>query len=264
MITALILTFNEEIIIQKCIDALDFVDRIIVLDSGSTDKTIEILESNNIKIYKRKFDNYAAQRNYGLSLINDGWVLMIDSDEIVTRELKNEIINSISSKSNVCLFRVRRKDMFNGKWLRFSSGYPTWFPRLFKAGEVKVLREVNEEYYTKGRVDNLTQHLIHYPFNKGLDWWFSKHNIYSKMEAEKIKEEVNQPLVFSSLFNRDPVVRRGFYKRLSYRIPFRPTVVFLIFFVLKGGFLDGTQGYDFCRMRKVYESMIDVKLKSLG
>ena len=264
MITALILTFNEENIIQDCLDRLDFVDQIVVLDSFSTDNTLNILASNDVKIFKRKFDNYAAQRNYGLSLINSGWVLMVDSDEIVTIELKYEILESVKSKSDISLFRVRRKDMLNGKWLRYSSGYPTWFPRLFKAGEVSVLREINEEYFTEGKIDNLSHHLLHYPFNKGLDWWFSKHNNYSRMEAKKIREEINEPLQFLMLLDQDPVVRRVFYKRFSYRIPFRPTFVFLIFYVMKGGFLDGIQGYNFCRMRKIYESMIDIKLKSLS
>lgn len=263
MISALILTYNEENILPRCLKALDFVDEIIVFDSFSTDKTVSIARNLGAKIIQRKFDNYAAQRNAGLNQINSKskWVLMVDADEIVNNELKKEIIEVVNTDTETSMFRVRRKDMFQGKWLKYSSGYPTWFPRLFKYGEVTVEREINEEYYTKGRVSNLNNHLLHYPFNKGVNWWFEKHNLYSKLESEKMRIEINEPFQFSMILSSDPVIRRKFLKRLSYKFPFRPQVVFIIFFIFKKGFLDGSTGYTFCRMRKVYETMIDIKFK---
>ena len=263
MISAVVLTYNEEIILPKCLKALDFADETIVYDSYSSDNTQQIAKKFNAKFIQRKFDNYASQRNAALKEVNNKsrWILMVDADEIVSESLKIEIKNIIKSNSAVNMFRVRRKDMFQGKWLKHSTGYPTWFPRLFKNGKVIVEREINEEYKSLGPVSNLSNHLIHYPFNKGVYWWFHKHNIYSEMEAKKMKEEINQPLEFFSLFTSDSLLRRKFFKRLSYKLPFRPQIIFLIFFIFRKGFLDGYYGYTFCRMRKIYETMIDIKFK---
>ena len=181
MITALILTLNEENILAKCLNSLDFVDEILVFDSFSTDKTVNIAKSFKARVVQRTFDNYSNQRNAALSYVNPDsrWVLMIDADEIVEEDLKNEIIYVTNLENNISLYSVRRKDMFREKWLKYSSGYPTWFPRLFKNNTVTVHREINEEYITTGDQSRLKNHLIHFPFNKGLNWWFQKHNKYS-------------------------------------------------------------------------------------
>lgn len=266
LIAALILTYNEEINIKKCINSVSFCDAIIVLDSYSSDKTKKLALNSGAEVFERKFDNYATQRNFALGLVEKKykWVLMVDADEIVTQSLKDDIINAIDADSEISMFRVRRKDIFQGKWIKYSSGYPTWFPRLFKNGKVVVKREINEEYFCKGKVANLKGHLIHHPFSKGISWWISKHNKYSEMEAKLMITEINEKLNFSNLFSSSPVVRRKAQKRLSYRMPFRPLLVFFAFYILKGGIFDGLAGYRFCSLRKLYETMIDQKFKELN
>ncbi len=265
MISAVILTYNEENILAKCLEALHFVEEIIVFDSFSTDRTLEIAKTYNATIIQRKFDNYASQRNAALETVSDkyDWVLMVDADEIVTSNLKSEILKIVSMDSESTMYRVRRKDMFQDKWIKQSSGYPTWFPRLFKNGCVTVAREINEEYITTGSEGLLQEHLIHYPFNKGLAWWFDKHNRYSEMEAHKMMQEIKESVSLKHLFSKDPTIRRKTQKRLSYRMPFRPTVVFLAFYILRGGFLNGKAGYTFCRLRQTYELMIQIKYNEL-
>lgn len=265
MITAVILTYNEEAILGSCLEALRFVDDILVFDSFSTDRTLEIAKQFKTRVIQRPFDDYASQRNAALKAVAKqyDWVLMVDADEIVTPELKIEILEKTKIENDITMYRVRRKDMYQNKWIKHSSGYPTWFPRLFKNGLVKVEREINEEYNTTGATGNLQAHLVHYPFNKGLEWWFRKHNRYSTMEAKKIAVEIKEQISYSDLFAKDPVVRRKVQKRISYRIPFRPLFIFLAFYVLKGGFLDGIAGYNFCKLRKMYEWMIEMKLQEL-
>ncbi|WP_405380799.1 glycosyltransferase family 2 protein [Maribacter sp. LLG6340-A2] len=265
MISALILTYNEENILEKNLKNLDFVDHILIFDSYSTDQTIEISKAFNATVIQRKFDNYASQRNAALDSIPKEyeWILMIDADEIVTPELRDEIIAKTSIPNSNTMYRVRRKDMFRDKWIKQSSGYPTWFPRLFKNGCVKVEREINEEYVTTGKEALLDNHLIHYPFNKGMHWWFAKHNKYSQMEAIKMLEEMKEPFDYKLLFSKDPIKKRKAQKRLSYKIPFRPQFVFFAFFILKRGFLNGSAGYEFCKLRKTYEYMIQVKVDEL-
>ncbi|MEM5563997.1 glycosyltransferase family 2 protein [Psychroserpens sp. AS72] len=265
MISAVILTYNEENILAKCLEALSFVDAIIVFDSYSSDQTLEIAKSFNATIIQRKFDNYASQRNAALATVSEfcDWILMVDADEIVTSDLQAEILNAVAIGNENTMYRVRRKDMFQDKWIKQSSGYPTWFPRLFKNGCVTVAREINEEYITTGSEGLLQEHLIHYPFNKGLTWWFDKHNRYSEMEAQKMIGEITEPLHIKNLFSKDPILKRKAQKRLSYRLPFRPTLVFIAFYILRGGFLNGRAGYTFCKLRKTYEWMIDTKFKEL-
>lgn len=265
MISALVLTYNEEKILERCLAALNFTDEIIVFDSFSNDNTLKIAKKFNAKIFQRKFDNYANQRNAALATVktDSKWILMVDADEIVTNELKEEVIQITRASDAASLYRVRRKDMFRGKWIKQSSGYPTWFPRLFKNGEVRVEREINEEYFTNGNEGNLNEHLLHYPFNKGIGWWFDKHNLYSQMEAVKLKRELKEPVEFRDLFSYNPVKRRRTQKRIIYRMPFRPWIVFLGLYVFRGGFLNGKAGYIFCKLRKTYEWMIELKLKEL-
>lgn len=262
MISVLILTFNEEANIGDCIASLPWRSDVLVLDSGSTDRTTEIAMSLGAKVTMRSFTNYADQRNFGLALpmIHD-WIVMLDADERLTPALAREIEQRVKfSGEDIAMFRVRRKDMFMGRWLRRSSGYPTWFPRVFRRGCVHVEREVNEVYTPNGVAIQLEGHILHYPFNKGLEWWFERHNKYSTMEARLLAaaKKSSSPKI-GRLFARDPELRRAALKRLAYRMPGRPFLIFVYLYLLRLGFLDGLPGYYFACMRLAYETMIDAK-----
>ena len=160
MLTAVILTLNEENIIGDCLKALDFVDRKVLVDSGSQDKTVEIAESLGAEVHYHEFEDYAKQRNFALQLVDSGWIVMVDADEIVPPQLALEIVDFVNSdKSEYGMALVRRKDFFHGVWLRHAGFYPTWLPRLFRAGKVKVVRSINEQYlscllYTSDAADD--------------------------------------------------------------------------------------------------------------
>lgn len=186
---------------------------------------------------------------------------MVDADEVVSEELANEI-KSLTA-NNVSLYRMRRKDYFFSGWLRRSSGYPTWFGRLLEIDAVTIEREINEEYVTQGGVDNLKGHLLHFPFSKGVEWWFSRHNRYSTMEAELVVSQKGTDFEWSKIFERDPVIRRKHQKAILYRFPFRPIIVFFYLYFYKMGFLDGIGGFKYSLMRMCYEFMIDLKIKEL-
>jgi glycosyltransferase involved in cell wall biosynthesis len=263
--SVLILTLNEEKNLADCLQSLDWSDDNVVFDSFSSDKTVELAKASRARVVQRRFDNYAAQRNAALEVdFKYPWVLMIDADERVTPELKEEIDAVLANHNeNITLYRIRRKDMFMGKWFRHSSGYPTWFGRLVRVGQVKAEREINEEYHTNGNVGYLKEHLIHYPFNKGISFWFERHNRYSSMEAEALIKEVKQKLNFRHLFSSEPTLRRKFLKQLAYRLPCRPFLVFCYVYFFRFGFLDGRTGFTYCRLRSIYEYMIDLKVKEL-
>ncbi len=265
-ISVLILTLNEERNLPDCLETLKWCDDVVVFDSGSSDRTKDIAESAGVRYCCRKFDGYAAQRNAALSEVEykHPWVLMVDADERCTPELVAEMQLAVAeTDDDVTLFRFRRKDYFMGRWLKRSSGYPTWFGRLMKLGKVRFEREINEDAVTDGRTDMLKGHLIHYPFSKGISFWFERHNRYSSMEAVALTEEVGQKLVFRDLFSRAPAKRRKALKQLAYRMPFRPVLVFFFLYIVRLGILDGRAGLTFCSFRAAYEYMIDLKILEL-
>lgn len=261
-ISVLILTLNEEKNLPRCLKSIGWCDDVVVLDSFSADRTVKVAENFGAKVVKRQFDNYAAQRNYGLNKIDflHPWVLMLDADEVCTDEFYEEITAKIKEADNeICLYRFRRKDIFMGRWLRRSAGYPSWFGRLIKIGHVSVQRDVNEEYHTEGEIGFLESHVHHFPFNKGFAAWFERHNRYSDLEAQFISQGKND-LVWSNLFSKDPSIRRKLIKALFYRLPGRPFIVFFLLYGLRGGFLDGRAGFTFCLLRSFYEFMISCKV----
>ena len=265
-ISVLILTLNEEINLPACLKTVSWCDDIVVFDSYSTDRTAEIAKRAGARIIQRRFDNYAAQRNAALNDIDykHDWILNLDADERVTPDLQAEIEKILRGVDNATtFFRIRRKDMFCGRWLKRSSGYPTWFGRLIRKGCVQVRREINEEYYTDGRIGFLQEHLIHFPFNKGIAYWFERHNRYSTMEAEiLLNQRLETPRFALSMF-QDPISRRKALKQIACTLPFRPLIVFCYLYFIRMGLLDGGPGLSYCVLRTIYEFMIDFKIKEL-
>ena len=264
-ISVLILTYNEALNLPNCLSSVAFSDDVVILDSLSTDGTIQLAGASGATVLQRPFDNYAAQRNFGLAHdFKHEWILMLDADERIPEDFVEEICSvTDQKKSPITLYRMRRKDMFMGRWLKRSSGYPTWFGRLFRKGMVRVEREINEEYYTNGEIGLLEGHLIHYPFNKGISYWLERHNRYSSMEAVKLREERDAPVVWRDFLSSDPMLKRKAFKALAYRMPFRPLLTFCFLYFFKLGLLDGKAGFHFSIMRSIYEYMISLKMNEL-
>ncbi|WP_404335690.1 glycosyltransferase family 2 protein [Sphingomonas sp. MMS12-HWE2-04] len=257
----MILTYNEFVNIADCIASIPS-DDVVVFDSLSTDDTCIIALGAGARVLERPFDTYARQRNAALQLpiFKYPWVLMLDADERMTSALHDEIVARLERVGpETGMFRMRRQDIFLGRWLRRSSGYPTWFGRLMRCGAAHVERDINEEFRTELTIEELANHILHYPFNKGVDYWFERHNRYSSMEAEALERERLRRVAWRDILSRDPMMRRKAAKQLVYRMPMRPTLIFLYLYIARGGFLDGRAGFLFCRMRAVYESMIDIK-----
>lgn len=261
-VSVLILTKNEEINIGRCIESIAWSDDIVVFDSFSDDCTVELAKTLGVRVVQHKFDNYASQRNAALALeYKHDWILMVDADECVTAELRDEIERALKDvPETVSMFQMRRKDYFFGRWIRHASGYPTWFGRLVRKGEVKVEREINEEYHTDGEVRIVQEHLIHYPFAKGLVYWFERHNWYSTMEALVLIEGTEEKFKITDLFSSKPTVRRKSLKQLGYRLSGRPLIVFVYLYFFRLGMMDGMPGFRYCIMRTMYEYMIDLKV----
>jgi glycosyltransferase involved in cell wall biosynthesis len=264
-VSVLILTLNEEANLPRCLESVAWSDDVVVFDSHSSDRTVEIAGAAGARVIQRAFDNYAAQRNAALADVRykHPWVLLVDADECWPREIYEEIKQAIANDGDVSIYYFLRKDMFMGRWLRRSGGYPTWAGRLIKLGEVRVERAINEEYHTTGNKGYLKGHFIHHPFHRGVAHWLDRHNRYSSMEAQALAKEIRGEVHLKDLLSHDPARRRKCVKQLAYRLPCRPRLVFCYLYFFRLGFLDGMAGLTYCRLRMMYEYMIDFKIREL-
>jgi glycosyltransferase involved in cell wall biosynthesis len=258
-ISVLILTLNEESNLERCLQSVAWSDDIVVFDSYSSDRTLEIARAFGARVIQRRFDNERDHRAASLQVeFRHKWVFNPDADEITPSELRDEMLAIAGDPGcEVKAFRVRFKNIFMGRWIKHGSLYPTWIVRLFRPEALRFERSINLRYVVNGRVGRLRNHLLHYSFNKGLDAWFEKHNRYSRMEAL----EGSDPIDFATLLARDAVARRRALKALFFRLPFRPTLRFVYMYLLRGGFLDGLPGLIYCRLLMFYEYMIVLKVK---
>jgi glycosyltransferase involved in cell wall biosynthesis len=267
MISVLILTLNEEANLPRCLESVSWCDDIVVLDSYSNDRTVEIARAAGARVIQRRFDNWAAHQNWALENIEfkHPWVYYSDADEVVTPDLREEMQRVTADSNNAHVaYRLRYKNFFMGRWIRRCGIYPTWILRLFRPQKVRWERLVNPVPVVDGTEGRLQGHFEHYSFNKGLNAWFEKHNRYSWQEAEEsLKSLARGEFDWRDIFAADPATRRRALKELSFRLPCRPLLRFLYMFIWKRGFLDGWAGFTYCRLLTIYEYMIVLKMREL-
>lgn len=267
MVSVLILTLNEEGNLPACLESVAWSDDVVVLDSFSTDSTCDLARAANARVVQRKLDDWASHQNWAVENIpfQHPWVYYTDADEVVTPELRDELLAIAADPDHTAVaYRVRFKNQFMGRWIRHSSLYPTWVLRFFRPEKVRWERLVNPVAVVDGPQGRLEGHFLHYSFNKGLAAWFDKHNRYSTQEAaEAMKSVRGRTLRLGDVLAADPVRRRRALKELSWRMPFRPLLRFLYMYVLRLGILDGWAGFTYCRLIAMYEYMIDLKVKEL-
>ncbi|KAB2674931.1 glycosyltransferase family 2 protein [Brucella tritici] len=263
-VSVLIRTLNEEVNLPACLASLDWCDDIVVLDSFSTDRTVEIAKAAGARVYQRTYDTEDRQRMYGLTEIEFKhlWIYTPDADEITPPDLRDEILAVTADPDRPeVFFRLRYKNMFMGRWIRHASLYPTWITRLVRRDRVRFERSIHARA-TGGPSGQLQAHFIHYSFNKGLASWYDKHNLYSSVEADlSAARLLERHIDWGGLLSGDPERRRRALKSLSYNLPCRPTLRFVYMYVLRGGFLDGKPGYLYCRLLSAYEFMIVIKME---
>jgi glycosyltransferase involved in cell wall biosynthesis len=259
-VSVLILTYNEEVNLPACLKSASWTDDVLVFDSFSTDRTLDIARSAGARVIQRAFDNYGAQREAARmqGQFKYPWVLVLDADEMPDAELVAELRSIAAKEGSPDAYRMRRKDHFRGKWVRHATLYPCWFVRFFRHERVRYeARSVHEYPVVEGTVGELKGHLLHHSFNKGLEEWWKKHLRYAVLEAQESLKMRAGPCDWAGLTAfSDPVRRRRSMKILSTKLPMRPTLRFLYMYVLRRGFLDGFAGLTYCRMLAIYEYLI--------
>lgn len=267
MISILILTRNEERNIRACIESVRWSDDIVVLDSFSSDRTIEIARALGARVVQRRFDDWATHQNWALRSIEfrHKWIYYSDADEIVPPALADELrAIATDPKTAQVAYRLRYKNYFAGRWIKHCGIYPVWVLRFFKPAHVRWERLVNPTPVVDGPEGRLREHFLHFSFRKGLRPWWRKHLQYAELEArETIASLARGGFDFRELLTRDPVRRRRALKELSFRAPCRPLLRFLYMYVWRLGFLDGRPGLAYCRLLARYEQAIVDRVKAL-
>lgn len=266
-VSVLILTLDEEANLPRCLESVAWSDDIVVLDSGSTDRTVDIARAAGARVFVRQFDDWASHQNWAVENISfkHPWVYYSDADEVVTKDLKAELVEIAGrATGSEVAYRVRFRNMFMSRWIKHASLYPTWVMRFFRPDKVRWRRLVNPTVEVDGPMGYLASHFEHYSFSKGLNAWFDKHNRYSWHEAIEARRRLESGRVsWKKLFERDHAERRRALKELSFALPFRPSCRFVYMYFIRGGFLDGYPGYTYCRLLAIYEYLIVLKMREL-
>ena len=232
-ISAVIITFNEEENIASCIESIeDVCDEIIVVDSLSTDKTIEIAKRYpKVKTYSQKWLGYVEQKNYANSLTTFNTILSIDADELLSQQLKESILKLKELDENLLkVYEVSRLTNYCGSWIKHCGWYPDKKIRIFNKQSVKWQGElVHETLFIPQNTEiiHLKGDLLHYSYKSSTDH-IERINKYSTLTAKEA-------------FNRGK-------KSSCFDIWFRPKWRFFRDYIIKRGFLDGYAGYQVCKM----------------
>ncbi len=271
-LTVIIAVKNEEMNIRESVRSVAWADQVFVVDSRSTDRTVAVAEAEGANVVQFDYDGgWPKKRNWALETlpIRNEWVLLLDADERVTPELKEDIRWALQ-QDEYDGFYLKWQFIFLGRWMKHSWSHG-WMIRLFRHGfaayEDLGMRgeggwdaEVHENVVLKGRVGRL-KGLLEHNTNQDISYWIRKQNEFSDWNAKRRIDQLKEGIPpLSHLFSGDPGKVRRWLKAVFIRLPFKPDLLFVYLYLVKGGFLDGRAGYYFCRLRAMHELNIQVKL----
>lgn len=268
MISVVLLTFNEQVNIRRCLKSLSWCDDIVLIDSFSSDGTCDIACEFGVRIFKRKFDNFAEQRNFALNFadLKYDWVLHVDADEEVTECLHQELIDIVNSPIDSFKgYYISSRLYYMGSWLKYAGMYPSYQARFGLKNEMTFYMHGHgqREKLPKSSMGYLNNSLTHYNFSKGISDWIIKHAKYAKAEAIEIINVQSQSETPPSFFSNCPVERRRAIKNLTLKLPFKPVLRFLYVLIFRMGVLDGMSGFRYAVLMGIYQYMIDLNIDEI-
>ncbi len=270
---AVVLTLNEIRNIDACLEGLSLVaSKVLVIDSGSTDGTVERARALGATVVHHAFTTHAEQWTYGLGLVARGdWVIALDADQRVTPELAVDLLRiARTAGPEIEGIFVNRLHVFRGTPLRHGGLFPKWMLKVFRrgAGFTDPRELLDFRFYVKGATSKATGLLIEANQNeREISFWIEKHNRFSDKQAreEDSRSQESAWSVRPSLFGH-PDQRILWLKDRWYRAPLyvRPFAYFLYRYLLRLGFLDGKQGFVFHVLQAFwYRLLVDIKLDEL-
>ena len=262
-LTAVILTKNEESDLPRCLSALSGFAKLVVVDSGSTDRTLEIAAEHGAVVLEHPFESFGKQRNWALERVSNGWTLFLDADEIATDEFKAAVKAAIAdAPTDVAGFYCCWKMMLDSVWLKNSDNFPKWQLRVIRNRRVTFIDAGHgqKEGEVRGRLEFIREPYLHYGFSKGWSAWIERHNRYSTLEA---RERVRGSASLRDVFITNASQRNRALKLLVSKIPFWPLLRFTYTYLFRGGFLEGRQGFTYTAMLAFYEFLIQSKMREI-
>lgn len=229
-LSALIITLNEEDRIEQLIANLDFADEIVIVDSYSTDNTVALIKKHpHVKLIQHPFKNFSDQRNFALQQVTNDWVLFIDADEFIPKNLKDEILAKLKAPNNCVAFKAYRQFYFKNTPLNYSGWQTDKVYRFFNRHHVffEPTKLVHETLNVNGNTETLTHKLIHFSY-KNFNDYKAKMNRYAALRAKELYAKNLKPTFFH------------FYIKPLYR--------FFNHYIIRLGFLDGKNGLTICKL----------------
>jgi len=242
-ISVAIITKDEERNIGDCLESVKWADEIVVVDNGSTDRTLSICQEYGARIFQEEWKGYSGQKNSAIEKAGNEWVLNLDADERVSPELRQEMQKSLEGNQGVNGYWIPRKNFFLGQWIRYCGWYPDLNLRLFRKSRGRFgERVVHERLELAGKALTLTHPLIHETY-QSLSDFFQRMDRYSTLAAQEMHREGRK-------FRLTDVV-------------FRPPFTFLQMYFLRAGFLEGYLGFVLSVLYSYYTFAKYAKLKEL-
>ncbi|MBI4924411.1 MAG: glycosyltransferase family 2 protein [Bdellovibrio sp.] len=222
-----VITYNEEKNISRCLESVSWASELIVIDCGSTDKTVEIAKTLGAKIYQQEWFGYGKQKNFAQSKTMHDWVLNLDADEVISSKLKKEILyalnNTLINQPDIKGFSFPRKTYYLGQWIRFGGWYPDCKIRLVnKHSAIWTEPEVHEDLIVKGKTVQMQNPIEHYSFYS-IEEQVKTNIRFAKLGALELKKKKSPPNYFYLIF--------------------KPLGKFIEAYFWKFGFLDGLPGF---------------------
>lgn len=267
-ITAIILTFNEEMHLERCLKSIKpFCKAIHIVDSFSTDRTLEIAAAYGAKVIQNPWHNYAAQFNFGLNNTNitTDWVMRMDADEYAEPGLGEELTSVLPTlQPNITGIMITRKVFFMGKWIK---SFPHHMVRIWRTGKGHIEERWVDEHIllSEGTHIPIKSRIVDDNLNN-IEWWTNKHNIYARREAFdllNIKYKLFSAHTHQNQIGEDNRKKRWLKEKIYSNLPFglRPLLYYLFRLFIKGGIFDGKQGFIFHTLQAFwYRFLVDVKV----
>jgi glycosyltransferase involved in cell wall biosynthesis len=271
-VSVVVLTRNEERNLRACLDSVrEWVQDVFVVDSGSTDRTVSMAEAAGARVVNHPFETHARQWRWALETlpITTEWVLALDADQRVTPELRAAIVSTLSgpSATSVSGYFLNRRQVFRGRWIRHGGYYPKYLLKLFRRGAVSLddADLVDHHFTVNGSAGRLAGDLIEDNRNEAaIAEWIAKHNRYAVLQArQEVLARRTAPRVNVSAILGHPDQRTQWLKQQWARLPLfvRPCLYVAYRYVLRGGFLDGREGFVFHVLQGFwYRLLVDINI----
>jgi glycosyltransferase involved in cell wall biosynthesis len=272
----IIITYNEEVHLPRLLESINSLDaQIFILDSGSTDKTLEIVEQYGATFLQHQFENHPKQWDYALKdfPVKTPWVICLDADQVVTPELKNRLSNfNDEAYSGINGIYFNRKNFFKGRWIRHGGYYPFYLLKMFRynIGYSDINENMDHRFIVPGKLEIWKDGIILEENLKenNISFWIDKHNRYSDLVAQEEVERMMQmrSQTIQPRFWGTPDERTAWRKQLWWKLPryVRPAIYFTQRIIFQLGILDGRTGIIFHFLQGFwFRLIVDIKIDEI-